>query len=101
MEGKGSCAPMSQLVLLAKDGKTLHLPLRAGRWTVERITELLKEREVSPDRIVAFANTEDENAEMKVLTDGLVPKGKEVEGLSGGSPLGLRRSSSQRLPGPK
>jgi hypothetical protein len=70
---------MSQLVFLARDGKTLHLPFRAGRWTVERIKELLKDRGVSPDQIVAFANSEDENVEMRALTDHLVPNGKELE----------------------
>ena len=76
---KNGCAPMSQLVFLAKDGKTLHLPFRKARWTVEKIRELLKERGVSPDQIVVFANSEDEDAEMKVLTDELVPKGKDLE----------------------
>jgi predicted RNA-binding protein with PUA domain len=70
---------MSQLVFIAKDGKTLHLPFRKARWTVEKIREPLKERGVSPDQIVVFANNEDEDAEMKVLTDELVPKGKDLE----------------------
>jgi hypothetical protein len=78
-KSKDGCAPMSQMVFLARDGNTLHLPFRAGRWTVERIKELLKDRGVSPDQIVAFANSEDENAEMKALTDELVPNGKELE----------------------
>ena len=62
-----------------QDGKTLHLPFRLGRWTVERIKELLKERGVSTDQIVAFATREDEHAEMKALTDELAPKGKELD----------------------
>lgn len=70
---------MSQMVFLGGDGNTLHLPFRAGRWTVERIKELLKDRGVSPDQIVAFANSENENAEMKALTDELIPNGKELE----------------------
>ena len=68
---KDGCAPMSQMVFLTKDGNTLHLPFRKARRIVEKIRELLKERGVSPDQIVVFANSEDENAEMKVLTDEL------------------------------
>lgn len=42
------------------------------------IRELLKERGVIGDQIVAFANSEDENAEMKALTDRLAPKGAKI-----------------------
>jgi hypothetical protein len=75
---KDGCAPMSQLVFLGNDGKTLHLPFRKGRWTAGKIRALLKERGVRADQIVVFSNTEEESVEMNALTDQLAPKGKDL-----------------------
>jgi hypothetical protein len=77
--GKRGCTPMSQLVFISDDGKTLRLPFRPGRWTVERIKAVLERSGVKGDHIVAVGNTEDEHAEMKALTDLLAPAGKERE----------------------
>jgi len=71
------CTPLSQLVFIRRDGKSLSLPFRPGRWTVEKIREILKEKGVAGDQIVAVGNTDEEHAEMKALTDVLAPAGKE------------------------
>ena len=73
------CQPMSQLVFIAKDGKSFQLPFRRGEITADQIREMLKAREVAADQIVAISNSDDEAAEMKALTDELAPKGKEGE----------------------
>jgi hypothetical protein len=76
--GGYGCTPLSQLVFIGGDGKTaLSLPFRPGMWTPERIREILKEKGVAGDHIVALGNTEQEHAEMKALTDVLAPAGKE------------------------
>jgi hypothetical protein len=79
MVGDHACAPLSQLVFISNDGKSTQLPFRPGRWTVERIQEILRVRGVTADHIVAVGNTDEEHAEMKALTDVLSPKGKERE----------------------
>lgn len=71
------CTPLSQLVFISKEGKTLSLPFRPGRWTPERIREILKEKGVAGDHIVAVGNNDEEQAEMTALTDALAPAGKE------------------------
>ncbi len=73
------CAPMTQLVFISKDGKTLRLPFRSGRWTVERIREILKQSGIAGDQIVVVGNGDEEHAEMKALTDALAPAGKDQE----------------------
>ena len=50
-----------------------------GRWTPEKIKEILKERGVAADGILVYANTAEEDAEMRALTDALSPGGKEQE----------------------
>ncbi len=77
--GKHGCAPMSQLVFISKDGKTLRLPFQRGKWTVERIREILKQSGVTGEQIIAVGNNDEEHAEMKVLTDVLAPAGKEQD----------------------
>jgi hypothetical protein len=77
--GNLGCAPMSQLVFISKDGKTLRLPFRPGKWTVERIREILKQKGVTGEEIVVFGNSDGEHAEMKALTDVLAPAGKDLE----------------------
>jgi hypothetical protein len=73
-----SCAPMSQLVFISKDGgNVLRLPFRKGKWTVERIREIAKAQGVTGEQIVAIANSEEEFVEMKALTDALAPAGQE------------------------
>ena len=42
--------PISQLVFISKDGKTLRLPFRRGTWTVEIIREILKQSGVTGSR---------------------------------------------------
>jgi hypothetical protein len=71
--------PLSQLVFISKEGKSVALPFRPGRWTPEKIKEILKERCVAADSILAFANKAEEDAEMRALTDALAPGGKERE----------------------
>src|ERR1700730_14086143 len=66
--GTYACAPLSQLVFISKDGKSTQLPFRHGRWTVDRIQEILKARGVTADQIVVVGNTAEEHAEMKALT---------------------------------
>ena len=76
--GTRTCAPMSQLVLISKDGSNiLQLPFRRGMWTAERIREIAKGRGVTGEQVMAIANSEEEFTEMKALTDALVPEGKE------------------------
>jgi len=77
--GNRRCAPMSQLVFISKDGKTLRLPFRRGRWTVERIRDILKKSGVTGEQIVVVGNSDEEHAEMKALTDVLAPVGIERE----------------------
>ncbi len=77
--GQLGIAPLSQLVFSSKDGKTVPLPFRPGRWTPEKIREILKERGVAADGILVYANTAEEDAEMRALTDALSPGGKEQE----------------------
>lgn len=78
--GKRTCAPMSQLVFMSKDGgRILRLPFRLGKWTVERVRKIAKAQGVTGEQIVAIANSEEEFAEMKALTDALAPDGKEGE----------------------
>jgi len=72
-------APLSQLVFIAKDGKTFHLPFRQGAMNAEKIRTLLEERGVSADQIVAISNRADEAAGMKELTNELAPKGREKD----------------------
>jgi hypothetical protein len=75
-----TCAPMSQLVFISKDnGKTLALPFRPGRWTAAKIRELLKAEGVTGEEIVVVGNTDQEHAELKMLTDELAPNGKELD----------------------
>jgi hypothetical protein len=71
------CAPLSQLVFISNNGKTLRLPFRPGKWTAERIREILKQHEVTGEQIVVIGKSEEEYAEMKALTDVLAPKGKD------------------------
>ncbi len=71
--------PLSQLVFISKEGKTVPLPFRPGRWTPEKIKEILKEKDVAADVILAFGNKAEEDAEMRALTDALPPGGKEQE----------------------
>jgi len=71
--------PLSQLVFISKEGKTVPLPFRPGRWTPEKIKEILKEKGVAADGILAFGNKAEEDAEMRALTDALAPGGKEQE----------------------
>ncbi len=73
------CRPMSQLVFIGRDGKSLQLPFRRGTMTVDRIRATLSERGIEGYQIVAISNAEDEADEMKVLTDELAPEGKEGE----------------------
>ena len=74
------CAPMSQLVFISKDaGKILRLPFRLGKWTPEKIRAIAKAQEVTGEQIVAIANSDEEFAEMKALTDALAPLGKELD----------------------
>jgi len=70
---------VSQLVFISDDGKTLRLPFRPGRWTVEPIKAILEKGGVKVDHIVVVGNGEDEHAEMKALTDVLAPAGKDRE----------------------
>jgi hypothetical protein len=77
--GKHGCTPMSQLVFISDDGKTLRLPFRPGKWTADRIKAVLEKSGVKGDHIVAVGNTEEEHTEMKALTDVLAPAGKERE----------------------
>jgi hypothetical protein len=56
--GHRRCAPMSQFVFIAKDGKTLRLPFRPGKWSSERIRDLLKEKEVTGEQIVVVGNSD-------------------------------------------
>jgi hypothetical protein len=88
--GQRSCQPMSQLVFLSKDSdKVLRLPFRKSRWTPERIRKIAKAQGVTGEQIIAIANSEEEFAEMKALTDALAPTGKEldVEPLTAGAEL--------------
>lgn len=76
--GTRTCAPMSQLVFISKDGgNILRLPFRRGKWTPERIREIAKAQGVTGEQIVAIANSDEEFTEMKALTDALAPDGKE------------------------
>lgn len=75
--GNRRCAPVSQLVFISNDGKTLRLPFRRGTWTVERIREILKQSGITGDHIVAVGNGDEEHAEIEALTDALAPLGKE------------------------
>jgi len=77
--GNRRCTPVSQLVFISDDGKAVRLPFRPGRWTAERIKAVLEKSGVKGDHIVAVGNSEDEDAEMKALTDALAPAGKERE----------------------
>jgi hypothetical protein len=71
---------MTQLVFISKDGgNILRLPFRRGKWTAERIREIAKAEGVTGEQIVAIANSEEEFAEMKALTDALAPTGQERE----------------------
>jgi hypothetical protein len=72
--------PMSQFVFISKDGgNILRLPFRLGKWTPERIRKIAKSQGVTGEQIVAIANSDEEFAEMKALTDALAPDGKERE----------------------
>lgn len=74
------CAPMSQLVFISKDGgKAYCLPFLPGKWTAEKIRTILKAQGVTGEQIIAVANTDEEFAEMKALTDVLAPDGKEQD----------------------
>src|SRR5258708_4017020 len=77
--GNRRCTPVSQLVFISDDGKAVRLPFRPGRWTAERIKTVLEKSGVKGDHMVGVGNTEDEDAEMKALTDALAPAGKERE----------------------
>jgi hypothetical protein len=71
------CRPISQLVFIGKDGKSLPLPFRRGTMTAEGIRAILKERGIEAHQIVAISNSNEEAEEMKALTDELAPEGKE------------------------
>lgn len=73
------CSPISQLVFIGKDGRSLQLPFRRGAMTAEQIRAILRERGIEAHQIVAISNSEDEAEEMKALTDELAPEGKEGE----------------------
>jgi Protein of unknown function (DUF2934) len=75
--GNRRCIPVSQLVFISDDNKTLRLPFRPGRWTAERIKAILEKSGVKGDQIVAVGNTEAERAEMTALIDVLAVAGKE------------------------
>ena len=78
--GVRTCAPMSQLVFMSKDGgKILRLPFRPGKWTADGIRQIAKAQGVTGEQIVAIANSEKEFSEMKALTDALAPQGKELD----------------------
>jgi hypothetical protein len=74
---EGKCQPMSQLVFISKNGSSWQLAFRRGVFTGERIRELLRERGIEINQIVAISNSDEEAQEMKVLTDQLAPGGKE------------------------
>lgn len=76
--GSRTCAPLSQLVFISKGGgNVLRLPFRLGKWTPERVRKIAKSQGVTGEQIVAIANSEEEFAQMKTLTDALAPEGKE------------------------
>jgi hypothetical protein len=78
--GTRQCAPMSQLVLISKNGgRTLRLPFRQGKWTPGKIRQIAKSQGVTGEQIVAIANSDEEYLEIKALTDALAPQGKELD----------------------
>ena len=71
------CTPVSQLVFISNDGKSVRLPFRPGRWTPDKIREILHDKGVNSDHIVAVGNSEADHSELKALTDALAPQGQE------------------------
>ncbi len=68
---------MSQIIFFPKEGEPVRLPFKVGKWTVEKINAILAKSDVEVASALSFANTEDEEKEMRGLLDTLVPVGKE------------------------
>ena len=77
VEGVDGFAPMSQIFFFPKEGEPVRLPFKVGKWTVEKINAILAKSDVEVASALSFANTEDEEKEMRGLLDTLVPVGKE------------------------
>jgi hypothetical protein len=77
VEGADGFAPMSQLIFFPKEGETVRLPFRPGKWTVEKIKTVLEKSDVEIASALSFANTEEEEKEMRAILDALVPVSEE------------------------
>jgi hypothetical protein len=77
VEGADGFAPMSQMIFFPKEGEPVRLPFKVGKWTVEKIKTILDKSDVETASALSFANTEEEEKEMRGLLDTLVPVSTE------------------------
>jgi len=77
VEGKEGLAPMSQLIFFPNEGEPVRLPFKTGKWTVDKVKDILEKAGVEVASAVAYPNSPDEDAAMRALLDALVPGGKD------------------------
>jgi hypothetical protein len=77
VEGKDGLAPMSQLIFFPNEGEPVRLPFKTGKWTVDKIKDILEKAGVEIASAVAYPNSPEEDAAMRALLDALVPDGKD------------------------
>lgn len=89
VEGKEGLAPMSQLIFFPAEGEPVRLPFKTGKWTVDKVKDILEKAGVEVASAVAYPNSPEEDAAMRELLDALVLNGKDqpIAPLVGGAAI--------------